>query len=48
MAALREQKKFVFYLVPSPSSSLSSTSNSRVSITLDRNGFKEHQLYQSL
>ena len=33
----------------SPSStSSSSSSNSRVSITLDRNGFKERQLYQSL
>ena len=52
--ALREQKKVRVLprpqakSSPSSTSSSSSSSNSQVSITPDRNVFKERQLYQSL
>ena len=49
--ALREQKSSCFTSFPGQIFSAvdsSSSSSSRVSITPDRNGFKERQLYQSL
>ena len=45
---LQENKKVSVLPRPQAKSSPSSSSSSRVSITPDRNGFKERKLYQSL
>ena len=45
---LKRTKKFVFYLVPRPNLLRRRRPKSRVNMTLDRKGLKEHKLYQSL